>query len=195
MAISESSTADLDVVVRDNWGSGIVVDVTVMAEQSLGNWTIEFEYAGDIVNIWNANIVSQTGNRYVVENVGYNGAVAAGATTTFGFQGSGSSAEITPISINGDAFDGVPADPDPVDPDPMDDDDTADGGIGGGDGGGDGGHDMGGGSGGMGGGSGGMGGGSGGNDPFVGGGQTYTVGTTSVVTGFDPTRDVLDLGP
>ena len=31
--------------------------------------------------------------------------------------------------------------------------------------------------------------------PFVGGGQTYTVGQTTVVTGFDPTRDVLDLGP
>ncbi|MEM9061577.1 MAG: calcium-binding protein, partial [Pseudomonadota bacterium] len=64
------------------------------------------------------------------------------------------------------------------------DDDAADDGMGGGDDG----HDMGG-------GDGGMGGGSGGSDPFVGGGQTYTVGTTSVVTGFDPTRDVLDLGP
>lgn len=34
-----------------------------------------------------------------------------------------------------------------------------------------------------------------GSGPFVGGGQTYHVGQTSVVTGFDPTTDVLDLGP
>jgi len=31
--------------------------------------------------------------------------------------------------------------------------------------------------------------------PFVGGGQTFTVGQTSVISGFDPATDVLDLGP
>ncbi|MEM8590115.1 MAG: cellulase family glycosylhydrolase [Pseudomonadota bacterium] len=106
MPLSESSTADLDVVLRSNWGSGIVVDLTLTAEQSLNGWTIEFEYDGDIVNIWNARIVSQVGNRYVIESLGYNSALAAGASAGFGFQGRGSATEITPISINGDLFDG-----------------------------------------------------------------------------------------
>ncbi len=42
---------------------------------------------------------------------------------------------------------------------------------------------------------GGTGGGTGGSGPFVGGGTTYAVGQTTVVSDFDPTRDVLDLGP
>ena len=32
------------------------------------------------------------------------------------------------------------------------------------------------------------------NTPFIGGGSTYSVGTDTVVTGFDPATDVLDLG-
>ncbi|MDA4845134.1 glycosyl hydrolase family 18 protein [Hoeflea poritis] len=36
---------------------------------------------------------------------------------------------------------------------------------------------------------------NGGSGPFVGGGQTFTVGENTVITDFDPTTDVLDLGP
>ncbi len=117
MPSSNSAVADLDVVLRDNWGSGIVVDLSLTSAQPLNGWTIAFDYAGEIVNIWNAEVVSKVGDRYTVENVGYNGALAAGATTVFGFQGSGSATEITPASINGVAFDGAGT-PTPI-PDPM----------------------------------------------------------------------------
>ncbi|MEM9148742.1 MAG: cellulose binding domain-containing protein, partial [Pseudomonadota bacterium] len=110
-----SNTADLDVTIRSSWGSGLVADLTLTAEQALSGWEIAFDYAGDIVNIWNARIVSHSGDRYVVEAMGYNANVGAGATAGFGFQGSGTSTDILPVSINGDAFgdDGAGADPMP----------------------------------------------------------------------------------
>ncbi|MEM7056062.1 MAG: cellulase family glycosylhydrolase [Pseudomonadota bacterium] len=114
MPTSESPTADLDVALRSSWSSGIVVDLTLTAELSLNGWIIEFEYNGDIVNIWNARVDSRDGNRYIVENMGYNSVLAGGASTMFGFEGSGSATEVIPISINDDPFDGGGSDPVPA---------------------------------------------------------------------------------
>ena len=108
------NSASLDINVRDSWGSGTVVDLELSAVSALNGWTIEFEYDGEIVNIWNARIVSRDGNRYVIENMGYNGSVASGQTTGFGFQGSGSATEITPISINGETSGDTDPEPDPL---------------------------------------------------------------------------------
>ena len=108
------NSTSLDIDVRISWGSGMVVDLGLSAVSALNGWTIEFEYDGEIVNIWNARIVSRDGNRYVIENMGYNGSVAAGQTTGFGFQGSGSATEIRPISINGETSDDTNPDPMPT---------------------------------------------------------------------------------
>ncbi|MEM0942304.1 MAG: cellulase family glycosylhydrolase [Pseudomonadota bacterium] len=104
MPVFTAATAELDVTIRDSWGSGLVADFALTPSEALNGWRIAFDYPGEIVNIWNAQIVSKTGNRYVVEAVGYNAAVAAGATISFGFQGEGSSDEITPIRIGSEAF-------------------------------------------------------------------------------------------
>ncbi|MEM0989899.1 MAG: cellulase family glycosylhydrolase [Pseudomonadota bacterium] len=114
MTNAESIFADLDINLRSSWSSGLVADLTLTAEQQLTGWTIEIEYDGDIVNIWNARIISRIGNRYVIESLAYNGSVAEGATTGFGFQGNGSSTQITPITINGAAFGQDSTDPTPA---------------------------------------------------------------------------------
>ncbi len=54
----------------------------------LNGWTVEFDSAAEISNIWNAEIVSRVGTRYVVRNAEWNPKVAAGKTVTFGFQAS-----------------------------------------------------------------------------------------------------------
>ncbi|MEO1688772.1 MAG: Calx-beta domain-containing protein, partial [Pseudomonadota bacterium] len=234
----------------------------------------------------NARIVSRVGDRYVVESVGYNDAVAAGAVAVFGFQGAGASGTVAPVSINGVAFEDGGDAPAPMLPSvlvadasaaeedgeitfdlslsgpaagpvevafetiagtaaagadfstttgsvvfaagqtetnvtiALNDDDAAeaterfelrltaadgaeiadgeatgtilDGDGGSGDDGMGGGYGDGG-SGDDGGSDGGSSGG--GSGPFVGGGQTYVVGQIAEITGFDPTRDMLDLGP
>ncbi|MEM1275289.1 MAG: cellulase family glycosylhydrolase [Pseudomonadota bacterium] len=115
-----NSISTLDIDIRDQWNSGLVVDVDLTPLQSLSGWAIAFDYPGEIVNIWNARIVSRDGDRYVVENMPYNASVGAGATTGFGFQGAGSSSDITAVSINGAPFDGAEAGEEP-EPTPLPD--------------------------------------------------------------------------
>ncbi|MEM6663788.1 MAG: cellulose binding domain-containing protein, partial [Pseudomonadota bacterium] len=108
-----TDSAALDVDIRNSWSGGLVADFTLTPQQAVTGWTVEFEYDGDIVDLWNARVVSQVGNRYVVENLGYNSTIGAGGTAGFGFVGNGPSNEITPVAINGDAI-GDGANPDPV---------------------------------------------------------------------------------
>ncbi|MEM9140743.1 MAG: cellulose binding domain-containing protein, partial [Pseudomonadota bacterium] len=106
MPVFTSNSASLDMDIRNTWETGLVVDFLLSPDQALNGWTVEFEYSGEIVNIWNGQVISRTGDRYVVQNVGYNAEIAAGASTGFGFQGSGASHTITPIAIAGEAVGG-----------------------------------------------------------------------------------------
>lgn len=73
--------------VKDNWGSGFIGNMTVDAGTSgLHGWTIEFDAAFAITNIWGADIVSHVGNHYVLRNASYNADVSSGGNVTFGFQ-------------------------------------------------------------------------------------------------------------
>lgn len=79
--------ASINYTVGDNWGSGFVGNMTVPGgPQGLHGWTVEFDAAFTISNIWGAEIVSHVGNHYVVRNVAWNSNVSAGGNATFGFQ-------------------------------------------------------------------------------------------------------------
>ncbi|MEL6478927.1 MAG: cellulase family glycosylhydrolase [Pseudomonadota bacterium] len=97
----ETDSAFLDVTLPSQWLDGLVAEFMLTPEDRLDGWTVAFDYDGEIVNIWNARIVSRTGSFYVIENLSYNGAVAANSSTGFGFQGTGPGTTITPIEING----------------------------------------------------------------------------------------------
>ncbi len=100
--------------VASNWGSGFTGAMTVGAgSSSLNGWTVEFDATFNITNIWSAEIVSHVGNHYVIRNAAWNGNVAGGQTTAFGFNatpGSGGTAA-SGYMINGVA---VGTDPVPV---------------------------------------------------------------------------------
>jgi hypothetical protein len=55
---------------------------------------MEFDMKANIVNIWNAVIVSRVGTRYVIRNASWNGTIAAGAEISFGFQADGIAGEV-----------------------------------------------------------------------------------------------------
>lgn len=76
---------------RDDWGAGFVMDVKVKntTATATNGWRLEFDLAADIVNIWNAVIISHVGTRYVIEMAPWNGKLAPGGETTFGFQAAG----------------------------------------------------------------------------------------------------------
>ncbi|OYX75791.1 MAG: hypothetical protein B7Y95_00655 [Rhizobiales bacterium 32-66-11] len=112
VATPPAGSAGLDYAVNDNWGSGFVASMTVEAGASaLNGWTVEFDSAFTITNIWNAEIVSHVGSHYVVRNAAWNGTVGAGKEVAFGFQastGAGGTAA-TGFLVNGTPVGGDPA--------------------------------------------------------------------------------------
>jgi endoglucanase len=75
--------------VTSDWASGFGANVVVTnTGPAVADWQLSFDFDRSIDSIWNARVVSKTGTKYVVEDAGYNGAVAAGGTVSFGFNGS-----------------------------------------------------------------------------------------------------------
>jgi aryl-phospho-beta-D-glucosidase BglC (GH1 family) len=74
----------------DDWGSGFTGNVTITNQgtSAISGWTLQFDFAAAMTNIWNATIVSHTGNHYVIRDAGYNSVIGAGQSVSFGFNGS-----------------------------------------------------------------------------------------------------------
>jgi len=75
------------------WSGGFQGQVTVTAGSSgLSNWTVGWAFPGDqkISSLWNASF-TQSGQNVTASNEPYNGSLAAGASTTFGFTATASS--------------------------------------------------------------------------------------------------------
>ena len=82
----------------NSWNGGFVATVRVTAgSASLTGWAVSMTLPSGaaVTNAWNAD---RSGNSGAVRftNVSYNGRVAAGQTTEFGFQGTGSGTGLTP---------------------------------------------------------------------------------------------------
>ena len=74
-----------------SWATGFNGDMKIKntGTTAINGWTMEFDMNANIVNIWNAVIVSHVGTRYVIKNADWNGTIAAGAEVSFGFQADG----------------------------------------------------------------------------------------------------------
>ena len=84
------------------WSGGFVAGVTVTdtGAAALTGWTVTFTFGGDqqVTNYWNA-AVTQSINYVTASSLSYNGSVAAGASTSFGFQGTYSTSYAAPTSV------------------------------------------------------------------------------------------------
>ena len=72
------------------WSGGFQADVKVTAGGSaINGWTVNWTFANgqQVGSVWGATVTS-SGAAVTARNAGYNGALAAGASTTFGFLGS-----------------------------------------------------------------------------------------------------------
>jgi len=110
--------------ITQDWGSGFQAAMTLENRdtQAVANWTVSFDYSGEIGSIWDATVVDRDGDRYTVANAGWNGSLDPGRSVAFGFIGSGDSSPPTNYTLNGEPLEGVaPADPAPLpDPGPAD---------------------------------------------------------------------------
>ncbi|WP_108663013.1 Calx-beta domain-containing protein [Acuticoccus kandeliae] len=75
--------------LREQWSTGYTIDSYVVndsASRITSGWSVEVTTDGTIANIWNARIISQTGDTYLIGNVSYNATVNAGSETAWGFR-------------------------------------------------------------------------------------------------------------
>uniref|UniRef100_UPI0035A25764 cellulose binding domain-containing protein n=1 Tax=Microbispora amethystogenes TaxID=1427754 RepID=UPI0035A25764 len=81
----------------NSWGGGFQSEVTVRAGSSAVNgWTVKWAWPGGqtISSLWNG-VSSGSGSSVTVRNESYNGSIAAGGSTTFGFTANGTAATPT----------------------------------------------------------------------------------------------------
>jgi cellulase/cellobiase CelA1 len=77
--------------VTNTWSGGYQVEVTVTAGSSaINGWTVRWTLGSGqtISQLWNGTL-STSDSTVTVRNASYNGSLAAGASTTFGFVGTG----------------------------------------------------------------------------------------------------------
>ena len=89
-----------------SWGDGFQgqISITNNGDSNLVNWDLDFDLPANINNIWDAEISSNNGGSYTIENAAWNREIAAGETITFGFTADGSGAPGN-FNVEGSSFD------------------------------------------------------------------------------------------
>ncbi|MBA4187849.1 MAG: endoglucanase [Planctomycetaceae bacterium] len=105
--------------VTNDWGSGYQAEIALVNDQttSLKDWRLSFDFGRDIGQIWNATVVSKVGTRYDIGPAAYNSTLAAGASVSIGFLGTGGTTASKPTSFKLMWDDGIVVSP-PVTPPP-----------------------------------------------------------------------------
>ncbi|WP_328920286.1 MULTISPECIES: glycoside hydrolase family 18 chitinase [unclassified Streptomyces] len=109
-----ATSATASYVKKSDWGTGFEGQWTVKntGTTALSSWTIEWDFPSgtSVTSAWDATVTS-SGTHWIAKNVGWNGAVAPGASVSFGFNGAGPGAP-TGCKVNGASCDGgsVPGD-------------------------------------------------------------------------------------
>jgi chitinase len=96
--------------ISADWGSGFQGQMSLVNQQttSVTNWKLEFDFPASIDTIWCAQVVSHTGNHYVIANAGWNSTLPAGGSVSFGFNASPGHTTATPANylLNGAPLNG-----------------------------------------------------------------------------------------
>ncbi|AGL19393.1 glycoside hydrolase family 9 protein [Actinoplanes sp. N902-109] len=93
--------------VTNDWSNGFTATVTVTnGPVAVNGWTLTFAYPGgqQVTQAWSAT-VTQTGTQVTAANLAWNGALAAGASVSFGFSGTHPGTNPRPASF---ALNGTP---------------------------------------------------------------------------------------
>jgi hypothetical protein len=101
-------TCQVVYTTQSQWGGGFVAGATITntGSSAINGWTLKFTFPGDqkITNAWNGQ-ETQSGEAVSITNEGYNAAIAPGASTSLGFQGTWTNSDAVPtaFTVNGAA--------------------------------------------------------------------------------------------
>lgn len=83
--------------IQNEWSDNKIIQIqlTNTGSSSIVNWGLKYSFAGEIQNIWNAEVYSYSGNEYIISNAGYNYEIKPNQTISFGYLVTGTN-EILP---------------------------------------------------------------------------------------------------
>lgn len=93
-------------VITNQWSGGFGTSITInnTGTTTINGWNLQWTYANGqaITQIWNASY-TQSGSVFTATNLSYNGTIASGGNTNFGFNGSWSGSNTNPaaFTLNG----------------------------------------------------------------------------------------------
>jgi O-glycosyl hydrolase len=100
------ATCTVTYSTASQWAGGFVAGVSIAngGTSPISGWTLKFTFPGDqkITNAWNGT-ATQSGESVSITNATYNATIAAGGSTSVGFQGTWTSSDAIPTSftVNG----------------------------------------------------------------------------------------------
>lgn len=73
--------------ITSQWPGSFNGEITIKNTDNnpIENWALEFQMEHQITNIWNADIVEQTGKTYIIKNKGWNATINPGQKISIGF--------------------------------------------------------------------------------------------------------------
>ncbi len=73
--------------VTNEWDGAQTVELTISntGSESILNWALKYDAKGEISNLWNAEQYNQSGNEYIIKNVGWNFEIAPSQSVTYGY--------------------------------------------------------------------------------------------------------------
>ena len=105
-----ATTASVQQSIRAQWNDGSTNDISITntGTGTANGWTIEFDADFDITTVWNADLISHTGNHYVIKSKAnfWNAKILPGKSISaaFGFNtflSPGDSTAIQNVMFNG----------------------------------------------------------------------------------------------
>ncbi|GHO99637.1 hypothetical protein KSF_096850 [Reticulibacter mediterranei] len=105
-ATAGGSTCSVHYAVSSQWSGGFGASVTInnTGTSTINSWTLKWTFPNGqtITQIWNAS-GTQSGSTVTATNLSYNGTIASGGSTNFGFNGAwnGSNTDPSAFTLNG----------------------------------------------------------------------------------------------
>ena len=97
-----ANAPDVDYQITADWSTGHTAELTLTNDEasSFTDWQLEFDYSGQIDNLWNATVRNLGGGRYAITPPSWDNTLDAGESLAIGLCASGSSG-ISNITFNG----------------------------------------------------------------------------------------------
>ncbi|AWF81594.1 hypothetical protein BTJ40_12585 [Microbulbifer sp. A4B17] len=98
---SADSTSAVVFSKTSDWGNGFNGKLTInnSVSSDIEDWVLEFDFDGQINSFWTAEIISHSGNHYIVKPLSWNSTIAPGESIELGFTAKGGQ-EVTNIILN-----------------------------------------------------------------------------------------------